>query len=159
GGLGLGDGSTDQFHEPRVDVGYGPKNTAPDGARASCGGVPGDLGGGDSVDTTAGGGGDAVGHLRLHHDQYPTQARQQFQQVQQDWHGHVVGQVGHERRGFGSLQLGDPPGVVEPDGESDGQVGGVVGERYVEGVCLCRDDVSRSIDTYLLQQHSGRDQL
>src|SRR5699024_8807584 len=154
-GLGLGDGSTDQFHEPRVDVGYGPKNTAPDGARASCGGVPGDLGGGDSVDTTAGGGGDAVGHHLLIHYQKPTQARQQYQQVQQDEDGHVVGQVDHERRGFRSWQLGDPHGVVEHDGESVGQAGGAVGDRVGEGFSQYRVDPDRGHVAYVREQGKG----
>ncbi len=78
-----------------------------------------------------GGGGQPVRDLGLDHDQAPAQRRQPLEQGQQHGHGHVVGQVGHERRGeltgqvlgleaAGHPDRGRPTGRAGPRGQGGG---------------------------------------
>src|SRR5690348_12075038 len=75
-----------------VPVRAGPDDVAADGAGPLDLGVPVGLHGRDAVHLRAGCGGEAVGDLRLDHDQGAFDAREGLEHVQQDGDGDVVGE-------------------------------------------------------------------
>jgi len=112
-----------------VDVGRRPEHVASDGAGPAYVGVPGRLDRRHAVHLGAGGRGQPVGYLGLHHHQPVPQRGQQRHQVEEHRDGDVVGQVGNQggRRRPGHRL--DPQRVRQHDLEVVCLLGGVRRDR------------------------------
>ncbi len=113
----------------RLDIGHRPEHVAADRPREPQLGVPSRLDARHPVRLGARPGGEAVCDFGLHHHEACRDRREPLEERQQDGHGHVVGQVCHQRRRGRPGQLGDLHRVGGDEVEVRGLVGGVLRDR------------------------------
>ena len=147
--------------QARIDPRHGPEHGPRHRPGEAHPGGPGQLGRGHPVLAAARRRAHPRPHLRLHHDQAVLQRREPVQHVEQDRHGRVVGQVGHQHRGRGARQLPHPGGVGRDYLQAAGQAGstGRGGRRERRGqdrIHLHRDDPVRRLQQRKRQRAETR---